>query len=230
MKVIAILGAGPGLGLSMARRFAREGFAVALVSRTTERHADYLASLDGAEAQSYAADLTSPEQLRAVLDRITADLGDLDTVYFGPAAVVDAPISPITELDPVAVRDLVGDVLTAPITLVSAVLPGMRARGRGTLLFAGGLSGKHPLPQLGTLVPASAALRMYVLTLAAALEEEGLYAATLTIGGLIERGDIHRKFSAEQEFPTLNPDDIADTAWRMYVERTEHEHEFNALF
>lgn len=229
MKVIAILGVGPGLGLSMAQRFAKEGFAVALVSRTTERHAGYLASLGGAEARSYAADLTSPAQLRAVLDRITADLGDLDTVYFGPA-VVGAPISPITELDPVAVRDLVGDVLTAPITLVSAVLPGMRARGRGTLLFAGGLSGKHPLPQMGTLVPAAAALRMYVLTLAAALKDEGLYAATLTIGGLIERGDIHRKFATGQEVPTLDPDDIADTAWRMYVERSEAEHEFNALF
>ncbi|MEV4229069.1 SDR family NAD(P)-dependent oxidoreductase, partial [Streptomyces bobili] len=37
MPVIAVIGAGPGLGLSIARRFGKEGFQVALVSRTQDK-------------------------------------------------------------------------------------------------------------------------------------------------------------------------------------------------
>jgi hypothetical protein len=86
------------------------------------------------------------------------------------------------------------------------------------------------MPMLGTFAPASAALRMYVLTLAAAVQEQGVYAATLTIGGLVERGDIHRVMIEQgRTLPTLDPDDIADTAWRMYVARDEAEAVFDAL-
>jgi hypothetical protein len=86
------------------------------------------------------------------------------------------------------------------------------------------------MPMLGNLAPASAALRMYVLTLAAAVAEAGVYAAILTIGGLVERGDIHRVMVEQgMTLPTLDPDDIADTTWGMYVARDEAEAVFDAL-
>jgi NAD(P)-dependent dehydrogenase (short-subunit alcohol dehydrogenase family) len=93
--------------MSMARRFGREGFAVALVSRTDARHAGYRAELaaEGVESRSYAADVTDPEQVRDVLARIAADLGEIDTVYFGPAGTsIGARIVPLPEADAVAVR------------------------------------------------------------------------------------------------------------------------------
>ena len=57
MTTIAIIGAGPGLGAAVARRFGAEGFAVALVSRSQE-HADGLAAQlvsDGVQARGFAA-------------------------------------------------------------------------------------------------------------------------------------------------------------------------------
>jgi NAD(P)-dependent dehydrogenase (short-subunit alcohol dehydrogenase family) len=121
-------------------------------------------------------------------------------------------------------------VLLPAVALVAAALPPMVRRGDGALFIGGGLSGLRPMPMLGNLAPAAAALRMYVLTLAAAVKEQGVYAATLTIGGLIERGDIHRMFTDQgASLPTLDPDDIADTAWRMYVARDEAEAVFDAL-
>jgi NAD(P)-dependent dehydrogenase (short-subunit alcohol dehydrogenase family) len=219
--------------MSIARRFGREGFAVALVSRSDARHAGYREELAaaGVESRSYAADLADADELRAVIGRITSDLGEIDTVYFGPGSP-DGPLPvPITDVDAAGVRQPIEAAVIPPVTLVAAVLPAMLERGDGTLFFAGGLSGKYPMPMLGSLAPASAALRMYVMTLAAAVKERGVYAATLTIGGLIERGDIHRMFQ-EQGWPspgTLDPDDIADTAWRMYEARDQPEAEFNAL-
>jgi NAD(P)-dependent dehydrogenase (short-subunit alcohol dehydrogenase family) len=232
-KVIAVLGVGPGLGMSMARRFGREGFAVALVSRTDARLAGYRAELaaDGIESRGYPADVTDPEQVRDVLARIAADLGEVDTVYYGPvSASFGSGIVPLPEADAAAVRAPLETVLLPAVGLVAAALPPMLRRGDGALFFGGGLSGLRPMPMLGTFAPASAALRMYVLTLAAAVREQGVYAATLTIGGLIERGDIHRAFVEQgASLPTLDPEDIADTAWRMYVARDEAEAVFDVI-
>jgi NAD(P)-dependent dehydrogenase (short-subunit alcohol dehydrogenase family) len=232
-KVLAVLGAGPGLGMSMARRFGREGFAVALVSRTDARHAGYRAELAaaGVESRSYPADVTDTDQVRAVLARIAGDLGEIDTVYYGPAAAsAGAGIVALQEADAAAVRAPFESMVLPAVDLVAAALPPMLQRGDGALFFGGGLSGLRPIPMLGNLAPASAALRMYVLTLAAAVKDQGVYAATLTIGGLIERGDIHRMFLEQGgQLPTLDPDEIADTAWRMYVARDEAEAVFDAF-
>src|SRR3954468_19382967 len=228
-KVIAVLGVGPGLGLSIARRFGREGFTTALVSRTEARHASYRESLGGTPTHTYAADVTDPAQLEAVLARITAEAGEIDTVYFGPADA-GLGITPLTSAGADTVRAAFDAIVSPAVRLVETVLPGMLERGSGSLFFAGGLSGKYPMPMLGSLAPASAALRMYVLTLNAALSETGVYAGALTIGGLIERGDIHREFTKQDHgfaVGTLDPDDIADKAWSLYVERDEAEAEFN---
>jgi hypothetical protein len=60
------------------------------------------------------------------------------------------------------------------------------------------------------------------------LQPKGIYAGTITIGGLIDRGDIYRAMQADPnlfgvEVATLNPDELAETVWRLYSERTEAE-------
>lgn len=68
-----------------------------------------------------------------------------------------------------------------------------------------------------------------------ALAERGVYAGTLTIGGLIERGDIHRFVAANPQVfgstatATINPDEVADVAWNLYTKRDRAEAVFNAL-
>lgn len=66
-----VLGVGPGLGMSIAHRFGREGYEVALVSRSTRRHEDYLASLAdaGVKARAFAADVRDRDQLSSTLTR-----------------------------------------------------------------------------------------------------------------------------------------------------------------
>jgi NAD(P)-dependent dehydrogenase (short-subunit alcohol dehydrogenase family) len=224
--LLAVLGTGPGLGLSIARRFAKEGYTVAMVSRSDARHAAYRAAVG--DARTYTADLTDPVRLHDALGRIAAELGPPDAVYFGPAAAGRRGIVPLTEAGPEDVHEPLETMLLPAVTAVSAVLPAMLERGHGTLLLPGGLSGLRVMPMLGNLAPASAALRMYALTLHAALAGRGVYVGALTIGGLIAGGDIHRML-LDRHLPTLDPDEIADTAWRMTVERTEAEAVFEAI-
>jgi short-subunit dehydrogenase len=200
--VILVLGAGPGLGMSVAHRFGNEGYVVALVSRSAERHADYLKSLAdaGVDAAAFTADAADPDRLREAVDAESALRSVVPAVGFA-----------------------------------ALLLPELIERGSGALLFAGGLSSVVPMPPLGGLALASAALRNYAITLNAALQPAGVYAGTITIGGLIERGDIHRAMQANPDLfgnltaATLNPDELADTVWRLYAERTGAEAVINAL-
>jgi NAD(P)-dependent dehydrogenase (short-subunit alcohol dehydrogenase family) len=233
--VIVVLGAGPGLGLSLAHRFGAEGYAVALVSRSSARHPDYLRSLAdaGVDAAAFTADATDPAALRAAIDAVRARFGRIDVGYYGPAAVGQL-FGDITTLDAASAESAMRGVVPA-VDFASLLIPELTARGDGGLLFAGGLSSVVPMPPLGGLALFAAALRNYAITLHAALEPAGVYAGTVTIGGLIERGDIHRAAQGNPDLfggaagETRNPDELADTVWRLYSERKDAEAVVNTL-
>ena len=233
-----IAGVGPGLGLAIARRFGREGHPVALLSRHPHRHETYLASLrnDGITAIALTADITRPEQLRAAVTTTTEQLGPIGAAYYGPgAADPTARPKPILETQASEVSEAVHTFVRPALDLTAMLLPGMLERRTGTLLFVAGLGAVVPLPGMGALAVTSAALRTYALTVNAALAGTGVYAGALVIGGLIERGDIHRHALAAvgpagaAQLPTLDPAVIADSAWELSARRDRSEATFNAL-
>ena len=91
------------------------------------------------------------------------------------------------------------------------------------------------MPPLGGLALASAALRNYAITLHAALAPAGIYAGTITIGGLIERVDIQQAMATNPDLfggvaaATLNPDHLAEDVWQLYNKRTDAEAVVNAV-
>jgi NAD(P)-dependent dehydrogenase (short-subunit alcohol dehydrogenase family) len=220
--------------MSVAHRFGAEGYAVALVSRSAARHGDYLRSLAEAdvEAAAFVADAADPQALHRAVDAVRDRFGRIDVGYYGTAAM--APTADITALDAAGAEAALLGVVPA-VGFASALLPELTERGSGGLLFAGGLSSVIPMPPLGGLALASAALRNYAVTLHAALAPVGVYAGTLTIGGLIERGDIHTALLenpglfGDVSASTLNPDELAEQLWQLYRDRTEPEEVVNGL-
>ena len=220
--------------MSIAQRFGKEGFAVALISRSADRHAAYLQALSdaGIEAAAFTADAADPAQLRRAIDAVRARFGRIDVGYYGPAAMMSLS-GDITTLDAAGADVALKSVLPA-VDFASLLLPELTERGEGGLLFAGGLSSVVPMPPLAGLALFAAALRNYAITLHAALAPAGVYAGTVTIGGLIERGDIHTAMQQNPAYEelgvtTLNPDELAETVWRLYTERTDAEAVVNAL-
>jgi NADP-dependent 3-hydroxy acid dehydrogenase YdfG len=218
--------------MSIAHRFGREGYEVVLVSRSGERHPGYLSELAaaGVTARAFAVDLRDRGQLLSTLDEI----GPVDVVYYGPgSANIDDMPGEITKTTSDEVRTAM-DWAYPAVDAIGHLLPGVVERGGGVLI-AGGLSSVVPMPVLGALALSSAVLRNYALTLNAALADKGAYAGTLTIGGVVERGDIHKLVAAnparfgDLAGHTLNPDDIAETAWQMFVKRDRAEEVFSVL-
>jgi short-subunit dehydrogenase len=85
---IVIIGAGPNLGMAVARRFGREGLAVGLVSRTQAKLDGLAAALEGEgiTAAGAAADIRDPDALAAAIASLAGRLGDVEVLEYSPPA------------------------------------------------------------------------------------------------------------------------------------------------
>ena len=87
-RVAAVLGVGPGLGAAVARRFAGEGFAVAMMARREESLAQIREDIedDGGTALLFSADATDADSVVAAFERIRSDLGDPEVLVYNADA------------------------------------------------------------------------------------------------------------------------------------------------
>ena len=209
MSTIAIIGAGPGLGAAVARRFAAEGFRVALLSRSQE-HVDALAAeltAGGVTAIGYAADVRDSDSLTRALHRAAEELGPIEVLQYSP---VPQATFMKTVLES-TVADLAGAVefsIYGPVTAVRQVLPGMQTLGRGTVLFVNGGSAVRPNPSVAGTSIAFAGEGAYAAMLHTALAGQDIHVGQLIIPGGITVGH-----------PTHDPDVLADRLWAMHTGR-----------
>lgn len=204
MPTIAIIGAGPGLGAAVARRFGREGFAVALVSRDQEK-VDRLAGelgKDGIVARGYAADVREGAALEAALERAAADLGPVTVLQYSPLPSRDY-LKPVLDLTPELAMEALRFSALGLIHAARAVLPAMRESGGSIVLINGGTSVKARAGFAGTSVafPAESA---YGEMLHDALEDEGVRVAQLVIPGSIPK-------------LRYTLDEVADRIWALHA-------------
>src|SRR5437868_3178574 len=87
-RTLVVCGHGPGISDAVARRFGREGFAVALVARSAERLASAVAALEGERihAAAFPCDLSQPEQVTSMIAKVRASLGDITVLHWNAAA------------------------------------------------------------------------------------------------------------------------------------------------
>lgn len=185
-RTIVIAGAGPMLGMSVARAFGARGYSVAMIARRR----DALDAMDGelqdagTDAAGFVADLTDAGQLAGAFAAIRERFGTIDVLEFSPLAMAFVPPSQVTaEL----ARDAFEFLTVAAINAVREVLPEMRARGEGALLFASGRSAVLPMKLLGSLGLASAAQRHYIYSLHEELKDSGIRVGSVPILARMDR-------------------------------------------
>ncbi|QDL90982.1 SDR family oxidoreductase [Paroceanicella profunda] len=167
-KSIMIIGAGPGIGQAVARRFGREGWSVVLTGRTAALAADLEAG--GITAHVVPADATDPAALRAAVARAEALTGGLTAIHFNAGVVRNQDLFSMT--DDEIVGDLAIDV-AAGFNTIRAVTGLFGSRG-GTILVTGGGLGRHPSTDWAVLGAGKAALRNLVQGLAGPLAAQDI--------------------------------------------------------
>jgi len=175
MPTIAIIGAGPGLGLAIARTFGAEGFQVALVSRSEEKLDRLVTELaaDGITAAGFPADVLDRPALRAALTAAKEHFGGIDVLEYSPADASAGPLAPVDvrQATPENVQPQIEYYLYGAMTAADVVLPELLAAGAGTLLFTTGAGSLYPVAQYGNVTAGGAALRNWALNLGEALAE-----------------------------------------------------------
>lgn len=211
-KTILTLGAGPGIGLATAQRFAREGYRVVLAARSGERLERQAAVLRAADADVRTAALDVSDA--AAVSALIRELGDrLDVLHYNAGILrYDAQGTLQTHaLEALAESELESDVhinITGALHAIRASMPGMKARQRGTLLLTGGGLATHPAADLLTLSVGKAGLRTMAQALFQPLKASGVHIAVLNVATLVSPDSVQAH-------------GIGEAFWQLHAQREQ---------
>ena len=211
-KLIVIIGAGPGLGLSVAKRFAREGFDSVLVARNESALKEMCDQISQNGIKSYykIADVADEKQLSDVLSTIEKEYGTPDCVVYNTGITTpDAEHLSTSELVDHFKVDVAGAYTTA-----NSIANEKFAAKRGALIFTGGGLAMYPVDGFLPLSIDKAALRALAYILHNRYEKDGIFVGTVTVCGTIN-GDEY-----------FSSDNIAESYWQMYVNRDKCEYAY----
>ncbi len=182
--VLVVLGAGPGLGLAVARRFGADGYDVALAGLSEESLAPLGVTLreEGIAPTLAAVDLSDPRGVTELVTAIGEEKGRIDVLHFNPSAY--------REKDPLqlSVEELIADLqvgVTPLLPAVQAARPFMTAGGR--ILVTGSAAADKPWHGAASLGIQKAAVRNLVTSLDATLKPDGIRAVAVQINGTLAR-------------------------------------------
>lgn len=218
-SVCAIVGAGEGLGAALAAKFAQEGMAVAVISRSESGSAAALAAALKAapdrRSAFYAADAREPASIEAALARIEIDLGAVDCLLYNARGGYDrcAPLDmTYAQLEDIYQLEVVGAFAAA-----KAVMPGMIKRGRGSVIYSSATaalrgSAINPLYAIGKF-----ALRGLAQSLAKAYAKDGVHIAHVRLDCTLDVPMVRQYLGARfKAADTANTADVAASYWWIH--------------
>jgi NAD(P)-dependent dehydrogenase (short-subunit alcohol dehydrogenase family) len=196
--VYVVIGAGPGLGLGVSRRLAREGYAAVLVGAAAAAMEPLAQTLrdEGFEAYAAGVNLTDPESITTTVEEIGVARGRIDVLHFNPSAWREK--SPLE----LTAAELLEDVMfgvAALLPAVQAARPHMSSGAR--ILVTGSAAAETPYPGAASLGVQKAGIRNLVSSLDATLAADGIRAVCLQINGELGREG------------AFSPPPIADAMW-----------------
>jgi NADP-dependent 3-hydroxy acid dehydrogenase YdfG len=208
--VCVIVGAGPGNGASLARRFATAGARVAVCARNLAALEELAASIDGATA--YAYDAADPKAAEAVLPRIREELGPISTLVWNAGSAV------FGNFETVGVEDFqqAWEINTRGLLLAAReIVPGMRSAGGGNIVVIGATASVKASPNFAAFASAKAAQRSLAQGLARQLGPERIHVSYVIVDGVIDIPRTRQMLPDRPDDFFLGPDDIADNVFTL---------------
>lgn len=229
--VIAVVGAGPGIGEAVARRFTSEGFVVALLARTRDKLHTMAEGIDAdfgpGTARYYITDLSIEESVTSSFKSIRSELGPVRVLVYNAGArrvngrsILDTTTQ---EFESFTKINLFGAFWST-----KCVLPDMLANGHGTIIYTGATGSLRGTPGLSSFSPGKFGLRSLAQIVTREYQASGIHAAHVIvdspvdgklIGGVVrrqwERGNATEKL-ADVDAHLLQPADLAQVYWFLH--------------
>jgi len=218
VKVAAVLGVGPGLGAMVARRFAREGFAVGLMARREESLAAAREEVEalGETALAVTADATDAASVASSFDRVREELGEPEVFVYNAGAF---QMGGILELSPEQFDDCFRANCSGAFYGAQQVLPAMVERERGgTIILTGATAALRGSAKFAALATGKFGLRALAQSMAREFGPQGIHVAHVVIDGQINTPRLRETQPDREESTTLSPESIAETYWQLHAQ------------
>jgi NAD(P)-dependent dehydrogenase (short-subunit alcohol dehydrogenase family) len=205
--VCAVVGVGPGNGAALARRFAAEGFAVALLARKTELIQEIAATLPGARA--FACDVGDAASVERAFASIRSDLGDVEVLVYNAGSGVWGNVEEVSAAD----FETSWRVNTLGAFLASKQVIGpMKAAGHGSIVFIGATASRRGNVKTAAFAPAKAAQRSLAESMARYLWPSGIHVSIIVVDGVVDLPFTRQRMPGKPDSFFIKPDDVAETA------------------
>lgn len=204
--VCVIVGVGPGNGAAFARRFASEGYQMALLARRTEFTTELAAKLDGARA--YACDATDVASVEHAFAEIRQDLGDVDILIYNAGMGVWGNVEDVTAENFEASwrTNALGALLAS-----KQVIPAMKKNQRGNIIFIGATASRRGISRTAAFAPAKAAQKSLAESMARHLWPAGIHVALVILDGVVDIPAMRKRMPDKPDSYFIKPDDVADS-------------------
>ena len=198
-----IVGAGPGISGSVARRLAQAGLKVALAARDPAK-LEALAAETG--AATFAADASDPQAVERLFAEADARIGEPDVVLYNASGRTRGRIA---ELDPEAVRQALMVSAFGGFLVVRQAARRMTTKGAGAILLTGATASVKGFALSSAFAMGKFALRGLAQSAARELGPQGIHVAHFVIDGGVRSAS--RPDPADRPDSTLDPDAIAQS-------------------
>ena len=205
--VCVIVGVGPGNGAAFARRFDRDGYALALLSRSATVGRELAGSLT--EARAFACDVADAASVEQAFAAIRSELGE-------PAVVIyNAGPGVFGSFDDVSAADLEASWRVNTLGafhVAKQVAPGMKQARGGAFIIVGATASRRGSARAAAFAPAKAAQRSLAESLARHLWPSGIHVALIVIDGVVDLPRTRQMMPGKPDAFFVAPDDVAATA------------------
>jgi NAD(P)-dependent dehydrogenase (short-subunit alcohol dehydrogenase family) len=209
--VCVVIGVGPGNGAAIARRFAAEGYATALVARRPDL-IEELARQLGPPARAYRCDAGDRSALERTFDAIEAELGAVDVLVYNAGSGVWGTVEEIT---PDAFESTWRVNGLGALVAAQQVIPAMKSRGQGTIVYIGATASRRGGPNSAAFSSAKGAQRLLAESMARHLWPAGVHVALVVIDGIVDLPQTRERMPDKPDEFFVSPDDVASTVLAM---------------
>ena len=205
--VCAVVGIGPGNGEALARRFAADGYAVALMARRPDLIEKLAGGLPG--AKPYVCDAADAASVAGAFAKTRAELGDVDVLVFNAGSGVWGTIEEVSAED----FERSWRINTLGLFLCAKqVIPAMRAKGQGAIIVIGATASRRGVAGTAAFAPAKMAQKGLSESMARHLGPAGIHVALIVVDGVVRSAAAQGRSPDRPADAFIAPAAVADIA------------------
>lgn len=221
-KVAVVVGAGPGLGCALGRRFGKAEMHVALAARDATRLETLAVGCSGIghTGRAYGCDATDEQSVEALFQQVRSDLGEPDVVVYNAGAFVARSILETTteEFERCWRVGCLGGFLVGRAAARGMLLRAERGGRGGTILFTGATASLRGSARFHNLAVGKFGLRALAQSMARELQPKGIHVAHVVIDGRIREESAVEMSGEQPDDSLLDPAAIAEAYYQIYCQ------------